>query len=153
MFKSVDTIRNEICYYFYKNYRESFYNLSHKKDRRKINNKNRVIGDKMNFNDFENLITNLININLTDINNDNNINNINNFINSVIDKIVNLNESYKNYEPDFLFIKIKNKLHDNCRLNYYSFINKFEKVKNKNKPFFLLLFPNYQWQDSIIIYN
>ena len=147
MHKSIDSIKNEITYYFYKNYRDSFYNLSCKKDNRKICNLNKVRGDKMNFNDFENVIKNLININLNNINNDYNNNNVNNFINGVIDK------SYKNYEPDFLFIKIKNKLHDNCKLNYSSFINKFKKVKDKNKPFFLLLFPNYQWQDSIIIYN
>jgi hypothetical protein len=141
---SVEKLKNEITYFFYKNYRDSFYKLKGKNDNRVY--KCKVIGSKMNFHDFEYNVKKIVQH--IDINNYNNNND--NIVNNVINNIINFNNSYQNYESDYLYIRMKDNTYDHSKFNYNSFKNKYYNLKNYEKPFYLLLYPNYEWADLII---
>jgi hypothetical protein len=147
MFETIrNKISNDVVFYFLKNYNSSFYKIKSKEDNRVM--KNKVIGSKMNYNDFEyavNVIVNNINDNL--------LNNNDNIVNNIINNIINFNNSYQNYESMYLYLKLKNNVVPGTVFNYKSFTNKYEKIKQNNSPFYLMLCPNYEWCNLIIGFN
>lgn len=147
MFKNIKSkIRDEVVYYFIQNYSSSFYKIKSKEDNRI--NKNKVIGPKMNFNDFEYAIEIIIN-NI----NDNLINNNDNIVNTIINNIISFNLSYQNYTSMYLYLKLKNNIFPGTVFNYKSFFIKHNKIKKNNLPFYLLLYPNYEWAHLIVGFN
>ena len=153
-----DKIKHDITYYFYKNYRNSFYKLNSNIDNRANYNKYKVIGYKMNINDFEQAIENIISssnlINNNNNNINNNYNNTDNIISTITNNIINFNNSYDNYELIHLYFKMKNKIKPGTNFSLKSFEKKYNYLKmNNNNPFYLLLFPNYEWSNLIITFN
>ena len=149
-----DKIKTDVIYYFCQNFESSFYKVKSKTDHRVY--KLKVIGSKMNFNDFETAI----NIILDKIENDNfnlNNNNINihndNIVNNIINNIINFNQSYQNYNPMYLYIKLKDKVKPGSKFSYASFEKKYNTLKNNQNPFYLMLYPNYEWADLIVGFN
>jgi hypothetical protein len=143
-------IKLDIFYYFYKNYNKYFYRMK-KLDRRCGYNKNFVIGTKMNNLDFEKAIENIIN----NIENDNNINldNNDNIVNNIIQNIIDYNQLHQNYESEYLYLKMKDNIMPNSKFSFKSFKKKYNLLKQDNNPFYLLLYPNYEWSNLIIGLN
>lgn len=147
-----EKIKNEVLHYFLKNYKCSFYKIKSKVDKRII--KNKVIGSKMNFNDFEYALDIIIN-NIQDINlnSNNNYNFSDTIVNNIINNIINFNQSIKNYTPLYLYIKLKNKVEPGSNFSFQSFTKKHSKIKNSDSPFYLMLYPNYEWAQLIVSFN
>ena len=64
-----------------------------------------------------------------------------------------INQSYQNYTPLYLYIKLKNQVKPGSRFSYASFEKKLYSIKNSQNPFYLLLFPNYEWANLIVGFN
>jgi len=151
MFESFrEKVKTEITYNFYKNYKLSFYKIKNKIDLRQT--KLKVTGSKMNFYDFESTIDTILD-KLENSNyylNNQNLNNVNNIVNYIINNIITLNQSYENYNVLYLYLKIKNKVSDNSKLSFTSFEKKYNFLKNNQTPFYLILYPNYEWVNLVI---